>query len=269
MAALGVTPAARVGLETVVDHRLEMAETVSSGASDAGLGLTVSDTRDLPSARSAATRKVPCPSGVAFFERPLSGVDTEIPGATVTIHAISWLAVYRFTPTEHLRPALEYFDWVLLTGTNGRHAWGVLGGGGWSLGTNSDDDVTHSDQISLASTLEDRHRLSALWSIADTPRLTLSENIPPRRAARHRAARAGRPVDQIRVIDARRSHHLTPPQSAGEAPAWTHRWIVGGHWRQQPYGPGRVQRRPTWIAPHVKGPDDKPLVVKENVRVIR
>jgi hypothetical protein len=34
-----------------------------------------------------------------------------------------------------------------------------------------------------------------------------------------------------------------------------HRYIVRGHWRNQPYGPGRAERRKTWIEPHWKGPE--------------
>ncbi|WP_454232298.1 hypothetical protein [Mycolicibacterium fortuitum] len=47
------------------------------------------------------------------------------------------------------------------------------------------------------------------------------------------------------------------------------RWWVGPHWRQQPCGPGRSQRKPVFIAPYVKGPEDKPLVAKERVNVLR
>ena len=45
---------------------------------------------------------------------------------------------------------------------------------------------------------------------------------------------------------------------------WTCRWLVRGHWRMQPYPKlGLVQ--PKWIAPHIKGPDDKPIKHSERV----
>lgn len=44
-----------------------------------------------------------------------------------------------------------------------------------------------------------------------------------------------------------------------EQRAWNHRWFVSGHWRQQPY-PSLGITRPKWIAPYLKGPDDKPLM---------
>lgn len=40
---------------------------------------------------------------------------------------------------------------------------------------------------------------------------------------------------------------------------WSCRWIVHGHFRQQPYGPGGSLRKRIWIPPYVKGPADKPL----------
>lgn len=48
-----------------------------------------------------------------------------------------------------------------------------------------------------------------------------------------------------------------------------HRFIVSGHWRGQAYGPNHSERRRQWIAPFVKGPRDKPLVLKDTVRVWR
>ena len=50
---------------------------------------------------------------------------------------------------------------------------------------------------------------------------------------------------------------------------WTCRWIVGGHWRDQWY-PSRGRHRPKWIAPYIKGPEDRPLVGRDRVfRVAR
>ena len=58
------------------------------------------------------------------------------------------------------------------------------------------------------------------------------------------------------------------PGRQGEA-HYSHRFIVRGFWRNQPYGPRNSLRRKQWIPPYVKGPADKPLVVKETVRIWR
>lgn len=47
-----------------------------------------------------------------------------------------------------------------------------------------------------------------------------------------------------------------------------HRWIVSGHYRNQPYGPGRKQHKTIWIAPYIAGPEDKPLIIRDKVNVI-
>lgn len=49
---------------------------------------------------------------------------------------------------------------------------------------------------------------------------------------------------------------------------FAYRFVVRGHWRNQPYGPGRAERRLTWIMPFVKGPDDKPLREKLPVYMV-
>jgi hypothetical protein len=41
---------------------------------------------------------------------------------------------------------------------------------------------------------------------------------------------------------------------------WAKRWVVSGHWRRQWYATLQTHRL-IWIAPFVKGPDDKPLVI--------
>jgi hypothetical protein len=43
---------------------------------------------------------------------------------------------------------------------------------------------------------------------------------------------------------------------------WTHRWIVSGFWRNQ-YLSKVKGHRVQWIDPYVKGPADKPLVLKD------
>lgn len=41
------------------------------------------------------------------------------------------------------------------------------------------------------------------------------------------------------------------------------RWLVRGHWRQQAHGPGRTQRRATWIDPYIKGPPEASLALPQ------
>lgn len=42
-------------------------------------------------------------------------------------------------------------------------------------------------------------------------------------------------------------------------------WLVRGHWRNQACGHGLLERRPTWIEPYWKGPEDAPINMRPHV----
>jgi hypothetical protein len=101
----------------------------------------------------------------------------------------------------------------------------------------------------------------SLWLLASQPGIIAETDALMDRAARRRTSRSNAPP--VRVIDLRHSQH----HSNNTEPAYhlSRRFIVRGHWRQQAYGTGRALRRPTWIAPHIKGPDDAPLDMRPTV----
>jgi hypothetical protein len=83
-------------------------------------------------------------------------------------------------------------------------------------------------------------------------------------------ARDGLPSPEVTVVDLRRQY--TPQDrdpDAGSGRHYRHRWIVSGHWRNQPHGPGQSLRRQTWVPSHVKGPEGAPLLSTEKVNVWR
>ena len=53
--------------------------------------------------------------------------------------------------------------------------------------------------------------------------------------------------------------HRKPAEPGNRDSKFDHRWVVSGHWRQQACGPNRSRRRPVYIAPYVKGPEDGEL----------
>lgn len=75
----------------------------------------------------------------------------------------------------------------------------------------------------------------------------------------------GRPSPSISVLDIKRGASNVRYIGAGRQVEHDHRWEVRGHWRNQPHGPGRSERRMQWIDSFVCGPDDKPLVKKPKV----
>lgn len=65
----------------------------------------------------------------------------------------------------------------------------------------------------------------------------------------------------IKVVELRRRHYVERGDDSGEigeGPDWKNRWIVSGHWRKQ-YYPSTEAHKPLYIAPYVKGPEDRPL----------
>jgi hypothetical protein len=102
----------------------------------------------------------------------------------------------------------------------------------------------------------------ALFLLLNQTLVSTSEDIPER-AARRRAKKQNIP-DRVTVISLRR--HENYQRHEGETDVeWQHRWVVRGHWRWQPHGEGRKQRTRIYIAPHIKGPDDKPLIITDKV----
>lgn len=69
----------------------------------------------------------------------------------------------------------------------------------------------------------------------------------------------------VRVIRLRRAVKPAGDSAAEASREWQHQWMVRGHWRMQPWGPKRERVRPVWIAPHLKGPEGKPLLGGEKV----
>lgn len=90
----------------------------------------------------------------------------------------------------------------------------------------------------------------------------------PDRATQRRLRRQQEDVPTVRVIALRTATGAT----AGESELsrdYIHRWIVRGHWRMQRCGPEGSLRRPTWIAPHIKGPEDAPILGGEKVYALK
>lgn len=82
--------------------------------------------------------------------------------------------------------------------------------------------------------------------------------VRPSRGTRRRAERMSFPEKYVTVVNLRRPRRPSGDEEKADVP-WTHRWIVGGHWRNQWY-PSLSAHRQIWISPYVKGPDDLPLV---------
>ncbi|MET7881388.1 hypothetical protein ABZS52_31190 [Micromonospora profundi] len=69
-----------------------------------------------------------------------------------------------------------------------------------------------------------------------------------------------------------RGRRTTPgpdePTPGSHERSQTSRFWVSGHWRNQAHGPGRSLRRPVYIHPFLRGPDDAPIKLSSTVRML-
>lgn len=92
-------------------------------------------------------------------------------------------------------------------------------------------------------------------------RVAVTSDEPVERHRRKEVKRViKREVNTVRVVSLRRAERTTSSStSEHEHREFSVRWVVSGHWRNQPCGPKSSDRRLTYILPYVKGPDDAPL----------
>lgn len=95
----------------------------------------------------------------------------------------------------------------------------------------------------------------------------------PARGAVRRASRVLKSPDygDVNVVELRKVRLVgyEPPDPDDEADPvhWTHRWIVRGHWRT--IHRNTAKERHVWIRKHVKGPDGKPIIVKDRLNLLK
>ena len=149
--------------------------------------------------------------------------------------------------------------------------WGS--GTDWAIDPNYDNDNLDYDYIAHATAPhvgELRKYLLALWTFM-SQKIVPSTRVRPRRPQMRRWDRSGIEVPEDGMVTL---VHLRPylhneqreEDPDAEAPYWSHRWIVRGHWRNIADGEGG--RRLVWVRSYIKGPEDRPLVIKDRLGVI-
>lgn len=154
--------------------------------------------------------------------------------------------------------------------------WLPLGRTDWVIGDSASakvsDAVTDEANESMR---EDRRWLATLCALATQPNIVDLSVEQAARPVQRQAARRGWSDPRVHVVNLRRS--IYEGAEAGREPevdehgrrVYRVRWPVKGHWRSQPYGPARAYRRPTYIAPYIKGPEGAPLRSGATVHVLK
>ena len=109
--------------------------------------------------------------------------------------------------------------------------------------------------------------LGAAWLLMGQPAVadtrTLNSGSDPQRREPFIETGPRREPSTVTIIELRRPLNAARDETPGTSGRqYQRRWWVGGHWRQQPCGPGRAQRKPIWISPHIKGPEEAPLTAR-------
>lgn len=140
----------------------------------------------------------------------------------------------------------------------------------WAFDLRWDDrasDTRPDWGIDLAGVMQ-RQALRTLWLMLKQELPAVTRLRPPRAQAR-RLGRSLATVPEVNVIDLRRRRRVAEQHEPGEGIEWSHRWIVNSHVRNQWY-PSEGVHRQIFILAYEKGPEDKPLVVKDRVyRLVR
>jgi hypothetical protein len=237
---------------------------------------------------------LPAKRGVLVFEKPLEVMDAW--NRVVTIAMITWVAVWAekrsktvidFTYyTDMETEADDYNKIMKLNGDfesfrmrTGRMSMAhidahEIGGkvGVWT--TEEDPEVLEYRQTHQDQHADDRwhlepadpgtrpqfgnveHVVFAIFALMSQTIVALSEETDHKLARRFRNKK--RPPAMVTVIQLRRKeYHGYHDPGTG---IWlNYRSMTRGHWRNQPYGPGRSEVKRIWVLAYWRGPEDAPI----------
>lgn len=249
----------------------------------------------LDSSDKADVTLAPSSSGFAYFEKALRLID--IREKEVLVHGILWdtaidgsLVVHMWNDeynepddaaTSRAKEDVEmppgfsisgkkWEEWLRVQGRWG-YAGIVLYVDGTPIGNErlevSEELARQYEDIEglTPESFSNPHRLvHAFWLLLSQTLVARDIERGDRKFAR-RMKSMGVP-NEVTVITFRRTHY--DPKMDGIAKIeWNHRWLVRGHWRWQKYknDEGEWDQKRIWINPHIKGPDDKPLVITHKI----
>lgn len=99
--------------------------------------------------------------------------------------------------------------------------------------------------------------VATTWLLMGQP--TLVQTAPSRRSSSQGPGQSlGGPSSDVSIVELRRVQHSQshPDDDGADAAAdqsrYRHRWLVSSYWRQQRVGKGGSQRRPVYVAAHVR-----------------
>jgi len=221
----------------------------------------------------------PCESGFVVFGKAIPGTDAANGGPIFTTGFMWGRATTTMGPCYSLETYAHkdvLYPWLGMDPKEQDMFREVMplklhptGGSEWPTGTMISDFslLGEEEPDREASMMEDRRLLATFWALC-SQRITLEERWEPtdRHVRRQFARRKDAIPPAVRVIRLREPTARTRRDGEGEV-EWSHRWIVGEHWRNQWYA-SEQKHRPKLIHAYQKGPSDKPLLVRETVKAL-
>jgi hypothetical protein len=206
---------------------------------------------------------LPWPSALCVFDRPIFTVShPDDPGKQVDIRAVQWLRVRELAGVANCCMVVGLANYHGPTLLSPFTVTTLTPGSSWSRkaadGGSPLDQPT--DQVVAFGKI-----MCSLWLLVQQ-RVAVRGTAPIDRSTRRRwgRQRPNDPIPDVTVVELRRP--ISSPKAGEQREVdWSHRWIVDGHWRNQ-YHPTTDSHVPTWIAPYVKGPEDKPLAMKRKIQ---
>jgi len=228
----------------------------------------------------------PVGSALAILAKPMPGIDAH---SGIVIHTAAYLWGPMLMKRRDPSIAVDTFGWRDFMEPRDAHGelWDetreqrwrsvmptklvLTGGSEWSITrpTSYVEDWLAQTDDARQSIIEDRRLIACLWSLFQQ-KLVRQSFEPGDRYATKRARRAGVEnwLEAVRVIKLREIVHQRHDSGEEGTPVdWSCRWWVDGHHRMQWY-PSAGEHRKIWIEPYIKGPDDKPLVIRPTVRAL-
>jgi hypothetical protein len=209
------------------------------------------------------------PGGFCLFERPLRFTDSY--GRKTAYRAVQWGPFTQRRLDDDNGPTGVHREGLMLAlfghredpddhWSNDERPMPLIGGS--PLALNHMVPVVLGDDLGSEPAF---HRMmkhiQVLWRLAQQE-ITVPGRERVSRPTWKRAA-SWRQIKEVVVLRLRRAHARDYEGDERDV-EWSHRWMVSGHWRNQPYKiNGETVHRQIWIAPYVKGPESKPLVIKK------
>jgi len=235
---------------------------------------------------------LPAPSGLVVLARPIFGTDAgpERPGESIRVDGLMW-GTAKLPPADldWLNPGVVFTEDALSVGSlrwveadhgdqlaavmsHGTEmtrthlpAWMPMGRSDWPINTVvGHKHRTDIPDTALASMVEDRRFIAALFAVLNQRRLVDVQTWEPRSKSAIRRAVSKGYRGTVRIVHLRRNEYTGGPQ--GEGRKLGVRFPVRPFYRRQPVGPrSEGRRRLVLVAGHWRGPDGAPVVHAERV----